>query len=363
MTNIIHIVGASGAGTSTLGQALEQHGYKWLDTDNYFWLPTDPPFVHSRSRDERTALLKAAIEENPKCVISDSLCGWGDVFIPKFNLVVFVDTPTDIRIERLKKRETERFGDRIHNGGDMYEEHLKFIEWAKTYDTAGTDQRSRTLHEEWFKQLPCPLLRVDGTKSVEELVEQVNSLNPLHIEPPEDRQSRIYPIILSEYNPDWPKWFAEEKANLERLIGAENIARIDHFGSTSVPGLLAKPTMDILLEIAKIIDIEKLIELMPNEYICLQKEGNSLSEHDKVMFLKGYTDTGFADKVFHIHVRYPGNYDELYFRDYLIAHPEAAAEYADLKRNLFKNYEHDRDGYTAAKSEFIRRVTKKARKL
>lgn len=176
----------------------------------------------------------------------------------------------------------------------------------------------------------------------------------------EERQARIYPIILSEYNPAWPEWFAEEKANLEGLIGVENIARISHCGSTSVPGLTAKPTVDILLEIAETIDIEELIALMPNkEYICLRKEGNSLSVHDRVMFLKGYTDTGFADKVYHIHVRYPGNYDELHFRDYLIAHPETAAEYAALKRSLWKNFEHDRDGYTEAKGKFIRTVTEK----
>ncbi|HCA28427.1 MAG TPA: hypothetical protein DEP23_02020, partial [Ruminococcaceae bacterium] len=114
----------------------------------------------------------------------------------------------------------------------------------------------------------------------------------------EERQARIYPIILSEYNPAWPEWYTEEKTNLERLIGVEKIARISHFGSTSVPGLTAKPTVDILLEITETIDIEELIASMPNqEYICLQKEGNSLSEHDRVMFLKGYTHTGFADKV------------------------------------------------------------------
>lgn len=171
--NIIHILGASGTGTSTLGQALEQHGYKWLDTDNYFWLPTDPPFVHSRPRDERTALLKADIEVNPKCVITGSLCGWGDVFIPQFDLAIWVDTPTDIRIERLKKREYERFGARIDPGGDMYDEHDKFIEWAKTYDTAGRDQRSRTMHSEWLQNLSCPVLKVDGTKPIEELIRTV----------------------------------------------------------------------------------------------------------------------------------------------------------------------------------------------
>lgn len=177
----------------------------------------------------------------------------------------------------------------------------------------------------------------------------------------EELRARIYPIILSEYNPAWSEWFAEEKTNLERLICAENVVQISHYGSTSVPGLLSKPTVDILLEIVETVDIENLIALMPDEYICLRREGNSLSEHDRLMIIKGYTDSGFADRVFHIHVRNPGQNDELYFRDYLIAHPETAAEYAELKRSLFKEYEHDRDGYTAAKGEFIRRITEKAK--
>jgi adenylate kinase family enzyme len=172
--NVIHTVGASGAGTSTLGQALErEYGYKWLDTDNYFWLPTDPAFTQKRPREERIALMEAEIQKYPKCVISGSLSDWGDVFISKFDLVIFVDTPTDIRVERLQRREYERFGERIRKGGDMYEEHLKFIEWASSYDTAGMEQRSRVVHEEWFKLLSCPLLRVDGTKPVEELLKQI----------------------------------------------------------------------------------------------------------------------------------------------------------------------------------------------
>jgi adenylate kinase family enzyme/GNAT superfamily N-acetyltransferase len=172
--SIIHIVGASGAGTTTLGQALEKvYGYTWLDTDGYFWEQTDPPFARSLPHEERVKRLSAAIEEHPKCVISGSLCGWGDVFISLFDLVVFVDTPTDVRIERLQKREYERFGKRIRAGGDMHDNHREFIEWAKTYDTAGADQRSRALHEEWFKRLSCPLLRVDGTKSVDELLKRI----------------------------------------------------------------------------------------------------------------------------------------------------------------------------------------------
>jgi len=172
--NIIHIVGASGAGTSTLGHSLElEHGYKWLDTDNYFWQPTDPPFIQSRPREERVALLTSDLQKYPKCVVSGSLGVWGDIFIPRFDLVVFIDTPTDIRIERLKKREYERFGERICEGGDMYEEHIRFVEWAKNYDTMEPPERCRKLHEEWFKLLKCSLLRIDGTKPVDELLEQI----------------------------------------------------------------------------------------------------------------------------------------------------------------------------------------------
>jgi thymidylate kinase len=113
------------------------------------------------------------MEEHPKCVISGSLCGWGDVFIPRFDLVVFVDTPTDIRIKRLGKREAERFGERILMGGDMYENHIDFIEWAKKYDINNPPERCRKLHENWFKLLQCPLVRVDGTKPIDELLIQI----------------------------------------------------------------------------------------------------------------------------------------------------------------------------------------------
>ena len=171
MIDIIHIVGASGSGTTTLGQALErEYGYKWVDTDDFFWRSTNPPFVKPLPQEERVKLMDLTIQENPKCVISGSLCGWGDVFIPRFDLVVFVDTPTDIRIERLEKREYERFGERIRKGGDMYENHIGFIEWAKGYDTNIPPGRCRKLHEEWCKSLSCPLLCVDGTKRVDELI-------------------------------------------------------------------------------------------------------------------------------------------------------------------------------------------------
>ena len=176
----------------------------------------------------------------------------------------------------------------------------------------------------------------------------------------EAERAELFPIILCEYNPNWPLWYAEEKERLIRLIGNDSVVRISHIGSTAVPGLTAKPTIDILLEIAKSANLEKLIVSVPDdEYICLRDQ--TIPTNDLALFLKGYNVSGFAERVFHIHVRYPGDWDEVHFRDYLLAHPEAAETYGKLKRELKDKHEHDRDGYTDAKGEFIEAVTKRAR--
>lgn len=178
----------------------------------------------------------------------------------------------------------------------------------------------------------------------------------------DEERAKLFPVILNEYNPAWPQWFAEEKERLIRLIGIENIIRITHIGSTAVPGLIAKPTIDVLLEIPENTDINKLIASLPgDEYICLRQQ--TIPSLDCIMFLKGYKQDGFAGRVYHIHVRYPGDWDEVHFCDYLIAHPEAANSYATLKQGLQEQFEHDRDGYTHAKGEFIKAVSKRAKNV
>ncbi|WP_313342455.1 AAA family ATPase [Sedimentibacter sp.] len=181
MVNIIHIFGASGSGTTTLGKAIyENYGHIHLDTDNYFWVPTDPPYTTKRNRNERQRLLNNDINKNEKCVISGSLCGrgdgWGDIFIPLFDLVIFIDTPMDVRIKRLEERELNKFGNRILPGGDMYDNHTAFIEWAKTYDTGGLEQRSRVLHMQWMEKLTCKTVTVDGTLSPYQILLQIDKL-------------------------------------------------------------------------------------------------------------------------------------------------------------------------------------------
>jgi hypothetical protein len=101
-------------------------------------------------------------------VSSGSLCGWGDVAIPLFELVVFLSIPKDIRMERLYRREHTRFGTRILPGGDMYEVSQAFLMWAASYDEGGLDIRSRRLHDQWLSTLPCPILCFEGEYTINE---------------------------------------------------------------------------------------------------------------------------------------------------------------------------------------------------
>lgn len=167
MKKVIHIYGASGSGTSTLGKALvESYNYMQMDTDDYFWKPTNPPFIEKREQQERIELMQRDIIANEKIAITGSLCGWGNILIPFFDLAIRIVTPTDIRIKRLEEREYQRFGDRVKIGGDMYEEHLKFIEWASEYDNGDEKMRSGAMHDSWSKLLMCKQLTLDGSESI-----------------------------------------------------------------------------------------------------------------------------------------------------------------------------------------------------
>ena len=151
MKQVIHIYGASGSGTSTLGRAIgETLGFTWLDSDNYFWLPTNPPYTAKRGIAERLNAMNRDIDAAENVVLSGSLTDWGDALMPRFTLAVRVETDTPTRLAR-----------------------MNFLKWAAGYDDGGLNTRSRAKHDAWESMLQCPILRVDGTDEIGRNVEKV----------------------------------------------------------------------------------------------------------------------------------------------------------------------------------------------
>lgn len=169
---------------------------------------------------------------------------------------------------------------------------------------------------------------------------------------------QLFPIILTEHQERWEEWYVEEASLLKEKLPMKLVDRISHIGSTAIPGIWAKPTIDILVEITKtasFAELKPIIECCG--YRCMAETGQ------RTDFNKGYTPNGFAERVFHLHLRQTGDNDELYFRDYLNSNPAAAKEYEHLKLRLWKLYEYDRDAYTLHKSDFVKSCTKKGKQL
>lgn len=169
----IHILGASGSGTTTLGAALAARlGCPHEDSDCYFWVSTDPPFTTPRPPAERLALLLPRLQ-GQDWVFSGSALNWAKPLEPLYDLVVYLWLDPDARMQRLRRREAARYGARIEPGGDMAEVNRAFLEWAAAYDTAGAEQRSRAAHEPWLAARTCPVLRLGSAAPVEHLVAAV----------------------------------------------------------------------------------------------------------------------------------------------------------------------------------------------
>lgn len=161
---------------------------------------------------------------------------------------------------------------------------------------------------------------------------------------------QLFSIFLTKHNPHWSDWYADEVETLKSILPHDTVYH--HVGSTAISGIMAKPIIDILIVVKSQDEMRQAASLLQsNGYIVMSTADNRISLN------KGYTENGFADKVFHLHIRLENDVDEIYFRDYLIAHPDVAKDYEQLKLRLWKQYEHDRDGYTQAKTEFVKKYT------
>lgn len=161
---LIHITGASGAGTSTLGAALARAlGGVHVEADDHYWLPTVPPYIHKRAPAERLAGLLAVLDAHPVAVLAGSVVGWGAALEDRFDLIVFLTLDAALRVARLRERETARLG----------HADPAFLAWAAQYDDGPVAGRSLAKHLAWLAERPCPVLELRGDLSVAQRLEAV----------------------------------------------------------------------------------------------------------------------------------------------------------------------------------------------
>jgi len=166
-------------------------------------------------------------------------------------------------------------------------------------------------------------------------------------------KSAPFPVLVVPYDPAWPQLFAAEAVRLRAAI-APYISVIEHIGSTAVPGLAAKPVIDILIGVHSLSDAPHFIPpLQALGYVYIEELEKEIPER---RYLQKVTATAHTH---HLHIVEPDSaffLEHVHFRDVLRAHPEVAAEYAALKLRLAAQYRHDREAYTRAKTDFIQKV-------
>ena len=165
-------MGASGCGATTLGRALADYwSVPHADVDDYFWVPTVPPYLEKRHQDERLALMRELFVPRDAWILSGSMIGWGDSIVAECDAVVFLLLDPAERLRRLEAREVRR-----RARGDLDEAAWStFLDWAKGYDDPAFDGRSRVAHEAWLSQLDQPVLRLNSAMPVVELRDAVLS--------------------------------------------------------------------------------------------------------------------------------------------------------------------------------------------
>lgn len=177
----------------------------------------------------------------------------------------------------------------------------------------------------------------------------------------EQKKARVLrdDVSVEAYDPAWPELFQRERAHLLSCLPRDLIGRIEHFGSTAVPGLVAKPIIDILVEVTDLDaarqQIAPILEAQGYDYFWRPSWGDDTPPF-YAWFIKRESS---GARTHHIHMveSHFEHWNRLLFRDYLIEHPEVAQEYADLKLRLSRLHSGDRIGYTLSKTEFVLKVT------
>lgn len=171
----IHILGAAGAGKTTLGKNVARRiGAVQIDTDNVYWLPTDPPYLEKRAVAERLEMLRTMLSQHDRVVLTGSLSGWGDPLVPLLDGLVLLDTPVGVRLGRLEVRDRMRYGAAaLQPGGPLRDQHTALMQWAVAYDAGTMPGRSRARDERWIAEAGLPALRLRGDRDAADLADEL----------------------------------------------------------------------------------------------------------------------------------------------------------------------------------------------
>lgn len=171
----LHVMGASGTGTTTLARALADHwAVPHADTDDYFWVPSDPPYVQQRAEHERVALMHEVFVPRDAWVLSGSMAGWGDSVVDRCDAIVFMTLDPQERLARIEAREAQRRAAQRFDR-DAWE---SFLAWARGYDDPNFHGRSRVTHDAWLAERDQPVLWLDSAASREQLRDRVLEWDP-----------------------------------------------------------------------------------------------------------------------------------------------------------------------------------------
>ncbi|OCA72881.1 P-loop NTPase family protein [Chryseobacterium arthrosphaerae] len=171
----IHIFGASGSGVTTLGKALsEQLNIEYFDSDDFFWLKTKVPFTEKQNPEIRNTTVSDILHTTDSWIFGGSIIHWGENIFPPFDLVIFLYLPPQMRMERLRKREFERYGEEITVNPERAVKSEEFLEWAKDYDhDTGIANRTLNAHREWLTGIDVPLLEISGNYPVSDKIKVI----------------------------------------------------------------------------------------------------------------------------------------------------------------------------------------------
>lgn len=173
-------------------------------------------------------------------------------------------------------------------------------------------------------------------------------------------------VGIVPYDSRWPERFRREAEHLHSCLPPGVIRRIEHFGSTAVPGLAAKPIVDLLVEVRSLraarTEIAPILQAQGYDYFWRPSFGDDVAPWYAFFIRRNRQGT----RTHHIHMitrrrTFREHWDRLHFRDFLIDHPQIARQYAQLKIDLATSYPNDRVAYTDGKAAFIQRITSEAR--